>query len=97
MTGGNLARARVLCEEAVYVRPRDPELYVNLAGVLVSSDRRELAMASLDAALALDPGNEASVEIIREFGMRRTPAFRFLERSNLLNKYVGLLRHRFED
>ncbi len=94
MTGGSATRARNLCEEAVYVRPRDAELYVNLARVFVHADRRDLAIACCQTAIALAPDHEGAVGIIRQFGLRRKPVFGFLDRSNPVNKYVGLLRHR---
>ena len=96
MTGGNTLRARNLCEEAIYVLPRDPELYVNLARVLIQSERRELAMACVETTLALDPENAAAASMVRQFGQRKSPTVPFLNRKNPINKYVGLLRQRFD-
>ncbi|UCF66728.1 MAG: hypothetical protein JSV80_13210 [Acidobacteriota bacterium] len=91
---GDVLRGRRLCEEAVRVRPMDPELYVNLARVYLRANRRDLAIEAAQTAAALNASHPAASELLVALGKRRPPVFAFLSRSHPINKYAGMIRHR---
>lgn len=99
--GVSLARAQrkwapalQLCEAALGMKRNDAQLYLNLAEVYTSAGRREEALLTLDRALA-SLGPEARVQQARrKLGQRRPPALPFLDRQNVLNRGLGILRHR---
>lgn len=95
MARGDVVRGRRLCEEAIADTPRDPELYLNLAQVFVRAGRRDLAMESLNTALAIDRHFKPSWTLLEQLGRRRPPVFRFLRRGHPFNKWAGRLRHRY--
>ncbi len=89
------ARGRQLCEESVYLEPDNAELYINLALVCVRAGSRKVAVSAVDTALVLAPGHKQAIRMIRDLGLRRAPVFPFLQRGNPLNKYAGMIRHRY--
>lgn len=99
--GVSLARAErtwtpalKLCEMALSMKRKEVQLYLNLAEVYMSARRREEALMTLDRAVAsLGP----DVRILRarmKLGSRRSPVLAFLNRQNILNRQLGILRHR---
>jgi tetratricopeptide (TPR) repeat protein len=94
--GVSLARAQrkwepalKLCELALSMKRNEAQLYLNLAEVYTSAGRRE------EALITLDLGPQARIQQARlKLGRRRSPALPFLDRQNLLNRYLGALRHR---
>jgi len=99
--GVSLARAErkwepalKLCELALNMKRNEAQLYLNLAEVYTSAGRREEALITLDRGLA-SLGPQARIQQARlKLGRRRSPALPFLDRQNLLNRYLGALRHR---
>jgi tetratricopeptide (TPR) repeat protein len=83
-----------LCELALSMKRNEAQLYLNLAEVYTSAGRREEALITLDRGLA-SLGPQARIQQARlKLGRRRSPALPFLDRQNLLNRYLGALRHR---
>lgn len=99
--GVSLARAQrkwepalKLCELALSMKHNEAQLYLNLAEVYTSSGRREEALITLDRALASLGPNARIQEARLKLGRRRSPALPFLDRQNIVNKYLGAFRHR---
>jgi tetratricopeptide (TPR) repeat protein len=99
--GVSLARAQKkwapalkLCEIALGMKRNEAQLYLNLAEVYTSAGRREEALMTLDRALA-SLGRDARIQKARKkLGNRRSPLLSFLSRDNVLNRQLGVLRHR---
>ena len=99
--GVSLARAErkwgpalELCETALSMKRNEAQFYLNLAEVYTSAGRREEALSTLDRAL-LSLGNDARIQAARQkLGRRRSPALPFLDRQHVLNRYLGIFRHR---
>jgi Flp pilus assembly protein TadD len=99
--GVSLARAErewtpalQLCQMALSIKRNEPQLYLNLAEVYKSAGRREEALTILDRA-AVSLGRDARVLRARKrLGRRRSPVLTFLNRQNILNRQLGILRHR---
>jgi Flp pilus assembly protein TadD len=99
--GVSLARAErqwepalKLCETALSMKRTEVQLYLNLAEIYMSAGRREEALMTLDRARA-SLGHNARIQKARmKLGSRRSPALPFLNRENMLNRFLGILRHR---
>jgi tetratricopeptide (TPR) repeat protein len=88
------APALELCETALTMKRNDAQLYLNLAEVYSSAGRREDALITLERGL-ISLGHHAGIQRARlKLGQRRAPALPFLDRQNVLNRHLGLLRHR---
>jgi len=82
-----------LCEMALRMKRNEAQLYLNLAEVYKSAGRREEALMTLDRALA-SLGRDARIQRARmKLGSRRSPVLPFLNRQNILNRHLGILRH----
>ncbi len=72
-----------------------PTLYLHLGKVqLLQGDKRS-AINSFRTGLGYDSGNEAIINELTLLGIRCTPVIPFLSRDHVLNKYLGLMRARF--
>jgi hypothetical protein len=67
---------------------------LNLAEVYTSAGQREEALITLDRGLASLGPNTRIQQARLKLGRRRSPALPFLDRQNIVNKYLGALRHR---
>ena len=83
-----------LCESALSMKHNEAQLYLNLAEVYTSSGRREEALMVLDRALESLGPHPRIKQARLKLGRRRSPALPFLDRQNILNRQLGLLRHR---
>jgi cytochrome c-type biogenesis protein CcmH/NrfG len=83
------------CEEAVKRGGENPDALLRLARVYHATFQKERAFRAIRRGLALDPGHEGHLELLERMGVRRRPVIPFLPRSNVLNKFLGRLRHRF--
>jgi Flp pilus assembly protein TadD len=99
--GLSLARAEMrsapalkLCETALSMKRNEAQLYLNLAEVYVSAERREDALITLDRALASLGRDVRILRARRKLGRRRSPVLPFLEREHFLNRHLGVWRHR---
>lgn len=83
--------AVILCEQAAEEVCYDAQLYLNLGKVhLLLGDRRK-ARVAYTRGLELDGDNSHLRREIKAMGVRKAPVFPFLERSNPLNRFSGLL------
>jgi Flp pilus assembly protein TadD len=91
------APAVKLCETAVSLKRNEPQLHLNLAEVYVAAGRRGDALTTLERAAA-SFGRHAGVQRARmKLGSRRPPVLPFLDRHNILNVQLGMLRQRIRD
>jgi tetratricopeptide (TPR) repeat protein len=90
----NWSEALELCETAVRVNRKEIQFHMNLVEVYALAGWREKALHKLDGALKLF-GNDARLKRARAKAVeRRAPVLPFLERSHVLNRKLGKLRHR---
>jgi Flp pilus assembly protein TadD len=83
-----------ICIEAVKMKRRQPQLYVNLAELYLSAGKRADAVDVLQEAVQYEPGDARLNRMMIRVGIRRPPVFSFLERGHPVNKSLGLIRHR---
>ncbi len=77
-------------EEMLY-----PVLYCNLGKAYAAAGKRKEALEALKIGLAYDSGNDDIKKELLGMGMRRkTPSIPFLDRTNPLNKYIGIMLYR---
>lgn len=94
---GKWAKAMDLCKTALHLKRNEPQLYLNLAEVYVSAGRREDAVAILDAAARYCGADRRIGRMRGNLGRRGAPVLPFLERDNVLNRSLGMLRHRIRE
>lgn len=87
-------QAAELCEIAVQLRRNESQFHLNLAEVYASAGRRDKALDTLDAALALFGEDERLKRARSRVEQRRSPMLPFLTRDHFLNRTLGKLRHR---
>lgn len=90
----NTQQGIVFCEEAVRRMGPHPDLLVNLAQAYLAACNKREAVRALRRALARSPSDKRVLDQLLALGLRRPPVLPFLSRSNLINKYLGLMRHR---
>jgi tetratricopeptide (TPR) repeat protein len=89
-----------LCREAI-VGVRDslpfgseffyPALYLNLGRACLKGNYKTEAIDAFQEGLKNDPENHDLLWELRKLGMRKRPPIPFLQRSNPVNKYIGLI------
>jgi len=73
-------------EEVLY-----PLFYFNLGRAYAAAGKRKESLEALNKGLSYDPGNSDIMKELRSMGMRnKKPPIPFLDRSNPLNKYIGI-------
>jgi len=89
-----LAVAAELCEKAIILKRNEPQLYLNLAEVYVSAERRDDAIQILDRGLS-NCGIDPRMRQMRgSLGRRSSRILPFLDRGHFLNRSLGKIRHR---
>ena len=86
--------AERLCDAAVRLKRNQAQLYLNLAEVYSAAGRREDAMETLQAGLKYARRDVRLTIAMNRLANRRPPVFSFLPRRNMLNRHLGMLRHR---
>jgi Flp pilus assembly protein TadD len=86
--------AERLCDSAVRMKRNQAQLYLNLAEVYNAAGRREDALEALQAGLKFARRDVRLTIAMNRLVNRRPPVLSFLSRTNLLNRQLGLLRHR---
>jgi tetratricopeptide (TPR) repeat protein len=76
-------------EEMLY-----PVFYLNLGRAYVAAGKKKDALDSFEKGLMYDSGNHDILMELRGLGSRRKALVSFLDRSNPINKYIGLILHR---
>jgi tetratricopeptide (TPR) repeat protein len=71
-----------------------PLLYLNLGRTYLAAGRKRDAVGSFKKGLELDGGNADLLWEMRSLGKRKKPVMPIFERSNPVNKYIGMLVHK---
>jgi tetratricopeptide (TPR) repeat protein len=68
-----------------------PVFYLNLGRAYLAAGRKNDALDAFKSGLKYDSGNRDIVSEVRVLGSRKKAVVPFLDRSNPINKYIGLL------
>jgi len=68
-----------------------PVFYLNLGRAFVAAGRKKDAIEALEKGLKYDSGNSDLKKELQGLGVRKQPPVPFLDRSNPINKYIGLI------
>ena len=79
-----------VCMEARKEDPKNSEIYLNLGRIHLLAGNRKQAIQVFRLGLRQGRNNRIVAEL-DALGLRKSPPFPFLERSNPINKYVGKL------
>ena len=83
-----------LCLRAVELEFYQPECYVFLARTYLLMGDRRAAYSVVERGLQVDSSHQGMLALRLELGERRPPVLSFLPRQHLLNRWLGLARHR---
>ena len=86
--------AERLCSQALQMKRTQPEFYLNLAEVYGLAGNKEDAIETLSRGLKFTKQNKHLAYALRQFGSRRPPVLRFLDRTHFLNRHFGKMRNR---
>ena len=81
-----------LCREALRADGSCPEIYLNLARVLMAHGRKAEGIRYLKRGLMVDPRDAALTQEWRRLGIRRRPVLPFLPRRHAVNRLLGRAR-----
>ena len=87
---GSYKTAVNLCHEAIKKDPKNPEHYYRQGRILLLAGRRKDAIWVFRMGLRHGRHKEI-LEILASLGIRRPPPITFLQRSNPVNKYLGII------
>ncbi len=76
-------------EEILY-----PLFYLNLGRAYLAAGKKQDAIDAFYDGMQYDSGNSELKRELRALGIRKQPPVPFLDRSNPINKYIGLLLHK---
>jgi len=91
---GDIEEGEKMCRRAAQLSPAIPIVLVNLGRILVETGRRQEARKLFTQAYRIDNTHSPAALELSRLGVRKQPVLPFLERSNIVNKYLGMLRHR---
>lgn len=83
-----------LCRRAVELELYQPESYYFLARTHLLLQDRRAAFDDVERGLEVDSTHAGLIALRVELGERRAPILGFLPRRHVLNRWLGLLRHR---
>lgn len=83
-----------LCRSALRDAADQPEVYHNLARILLAHGRKAEAIKYIRRGLMVDPRNASLVLEWRRLGIRRPPVLSFLPRRHPANRLLGRVRGR---
>ena len=89
-------KALELCRSAAKEEFYNASLYHNLARVHLTFGFKSEAIRYLRRGLMIDPNSDPIHQELVRLGERRSPVLGFLRRQNLLNRWFGRLRRRFQ-
>ncbi len=81
-----MRKAESFGEDVLY-----PVLYLNLGRAYVAADKKKDAVTAFTSGLQYDNGNHDLQNELKVLGMRKKPPVPFLDRSNPINKYIGMI------
>ncbi len=85
-------RGVALCRSALRDGADQPEVYHNLARILLANGRKSEGMKFIRRGLMVDPRDAALILEWRRLGVRRSPVLSFLHRRHPVNRLLGRLR-----
>lgn len=71
-----------------------PVFYLNLGRAYVAAEKKDDALDSFRKGLKYDNSNRDILTELRGLGSRKKALVPFLDRSNPINKYIGLILHK---
>ncbi len=71
-----------------------PVFYLNLGRAYVAAGKKKDALDAFEKGLKYDYGNRDILKEVRGLGSRKKALVPFLDRSNPINKYIGLILHK---
>jgi tetratricopeptide (TPR) repeat protein len=86
--------AEKLCDAAVRLKRNQAQLYLNLAEVYATAGRRDEAIETLQQGLKFARRDVRLTIALNRLMQRREPVLSFLPRKNLVNRKLGVMRHR---
>jgi tetratricopeptide (TPR) repeat protein len=84
-----LKKQQTFSEEILY-----PVFYLNLGRAYVAAGKRQDAIDTFKKGLRYDNSNSDLKKELQGLGVRKQPPVPFLDRSNPINKYIGLILHK---
>ncbi len=92
--GGEIGLGLELCTKAIKKEFFKAELYLNLGRVYMAAGNKKGAIKVFLKGLKFEPQNEEINRRLVELGFRNKPVIQSLDRSNPLNKFLGILFRR---
>src|SRR5579864_1285974 len=86
--------AEKLCDAAVRMKRNQAQLYLNLAEVYSAAGRRDEAVEALQSGLKYARRDVRLTIAMNKLVERRAPVLGFLGRKHLLNRQLGIIRHK---
>ena len=81
------------CHDAIRKDPKNPEHYFRQGRILLLAGRKKDAIWVM--RMGLRHGKHKGItDTLAAFGIRRSPPLEFLPRSNVINKYLGMMLSR---
>lgn len=87
---GNFKVSVNTCHEAIKKDPKNPEHYFRQGQILYLAGRKKDAIWVMRMGLR-HGRHKGIIDTLAAFGIRRSPPLNFLPRSNIINKYLGLM------
>ena len=90
LRGGHVGLGLELCTRAIKEEFGRGEFYLNLGCVYLSTGNKKGAIKVFKKGLRFDPGNREIQRRLMELGIRSRPIIPVLDRSNPVNKFLGV-------
>ena len=87
---GQVSYAVSLCKEAIQKEPGNSLHYLNLGKIYLIENNKEEAIKTFRAGLDYET-NPLIIDELNKLGPRKPPILPFLERSNPINRYLGIM------
>src|SRR5262249_3853593 len=88
------AKAEELCDGAMRLKRDQPQLYLNLAEVYVAAGRKQDDIEGRGQGLKYPQRVSRINSMMGKLPARRKPITPFLGRHNIINRQLGILRHK---
>jgi len=92
--GQNREEAEALCNLALRGKRDQPQLYLNLAEVYASGGQKQDAIETLLMATRYSQRDARVYAMLSQLSSRRAPVIPFLRRENVINRGLGVARHK---
>jgi tetratricopeptide (TPR) repeat protein len=73
-----------------------PRLYLNLGRACVAAGKKKDAVEAFRNGLKYDKRNSEIIKQLKELGQRKSPPISFLDRSNPINRMIGMVLHKLK-